>query len=292
MSDFSNTAKNLDSGFRLFFSAIQSHEYVGAEKPFRRNDAWQWMIFEACGSRNGREIARNLHGSVKPIFEPYGSLTHSIRFMAEAFGWTEKKVRTFLKNLQNLKMIDVKTTHSINQISICNFDIYQNPSREKGHTAGTQRAHSGHTAGTQRAQTATGKHVNRITGKQKGIFEKYFSSSDFESTYSRFVEVRNSLKKPLENGDVEIFFDELERLSGGDIDTATRILKNSVINQWTGIFPLPHQNGIQKPTQTADERRAEMQRKRDQELDEIIRKAFEDEEAKEQKRKEARNDPF
>ena len=137
MSDFSNTAKNLDSGFRLFFSAIQSHEYVGAEKPFRRNDAWQWMIFEACGSRNGREIARNLHGSVKPIFEPYGSLTHSIRFMAEAFGWTEKKVRTFLKNLQNLKMIDVKTTHSINQISICNFDIYQNPSREKGHTAGT-----------------------------------------------------------------------------------------------------------------------------------------------------------
>ena len=53
-----------------------------------------------------------------------------------------------------------------------------------------------------------------------------------------------------------------------------------------------NQNGIQKPTQTADERRAEMQRKRDQELDEIIRKAFEDEEAKEQKRKEARNDPF
>ena len=124
--------KNLDSGFILFYRSTFDHTVTGAKKPFSRFEAWLWMLSEACRKEEGREILRDFGGKSRLIFEPYGALTHSSRFMAEAFGWSQKKVYTFLENLKITEMITSKQIQQITQINICNFYTYQNPSKTKG----------------------------------------------------------------------------------------------------------------------------------------------------------------
>jgi len=98
VSDFQ---ENYGKGYRLIYAAMRYHEYVGWEKPYDRGHAWEWLIFEACGKENGRDMPRNFGGKIRMIHEEYGQLTHSERFIAEAWGWSRQKVSTFLRHISN-----------------------------------------------------------------------------------------------------------------------------------------------------------------------------------------------
>jgi len=130
VSDFH---ENYGKGYRLFFAAMRYHPLVGWEKPFDRGHAWEWLIFEACGKKEGREVQRNFGGKIRMIREEYGQVTHSERFIAEAWGWTRQRVSTFLRQLSNTKnaMIAQNVSQQISQITICNFEDYQRPKASK-----------------------------------------------------------------------------------------------------------------------------------------------------------------
>jgi hypothetical protein len=59
------------------------------------------------------------------IETPRGSFTHSIRYLANAWKWSKTRVETFLKLLENEKMIVRKSRQGIGQITILNYDTYQ-----------------------------------------------------------------------------------------------------------------------------------------------------------------------
>lgn len=54
-----------------------------------------------------------------------GQLSHSIRYMAQAWGWAESKVDRYLKKLQNNRMIEAQTETGQSVITICNYHHYQ-----------------------------------------------------------------------------------------------------------------------------------------------------------------------
>lgn len=87
--------------------------------PFSRRDAWLWLISEAAWKNTRVYIGGEI------IELQRGQLAHSQRFMAKCWRWTRDRVRWFLQQLEQLKMIDSKTTPGHGIITICNYNVYQ-----------------------------------------------------------------------------------------------------------------------------------------------------------------------
>ena len=53
-----------------------------------------------------------------------------------------------------------------------------------------------------------------------------------------FVDMRKRIKKPLTERALNILFVKLDTLSGGNDSNKIKILENSILNCWQGIFEL------------------------------------------------------
>jgi hypothetical protein len=126
------------SGFYLMHRGWLTHPVFGTRKrePFCRVAAWAWLIDEASFE------PKLVRAGGKVIELQRGQLTHSLRFMAEAWGWQHDRCRRFLKELSHHAMIATATAtgDATGQmvITICNYDKYQ----AKGNSRATARATS------------------------------------------------------------------------------------------------------------------------------------------------------
>ena len=56
--------------------------------------------------------------------------------------------------------------------------------------------------------------------------------------FADYVDMRKQIKSPMTDRAVQLAMSNLEKLSGGDNDKAIRILNQSVMNSWKGLFEL------------------------------------------------------
>lgn len=95
-------------------------------------EAWLWLIAHAAW----KDTHHNIRGVVYIV--PRGSLFVTLREMQLAWRWrSEKRVRGFLDRLEAASMIGRKTDAAKTQLSICNYDKYQEGGRTAD-AAGTQ----------------------------------------------------------------------------------------------------------------------------------------------------------
>ena len=67
----------------------------------------------------------------------------------------------------------------------------------------------------------------------------YYPTDDLlNQTFTDYVEMRKKLKSPMTERAIQLAMGNLEKLSGGDNDTAVQILKQSIMNSWKGLFAL------------------------------------------------------
>lgn len=89
-----------------------------SREPYCKRAAWAWLI----------EAARWSDGSVnilgKTVDLRRGQLSHSLRYLAKAWGWEEPAVRRFLKRLQRDEEIENCSDAGQNVITICNYTEY------------------------------------------------------------------------------------------------------------------------------------------------------------------------
>ena len=131
-----------DGGYITITRRIFKHPLLQDADYFR---AWVWLISEAAWKPRRVRIT---NGRASEIIEiGRGQLTHSRSYMAAAWGWSEKRVRTFLNRLKLDGMIDTQTGRLQTVITVCNYDVYQVPfydeDRQKGQQTGRQRAGKG-----------------------------------------------------------------------------------------------------------------------------------------------------
>ncbi len=126
-----------------------------------------WLISEASWKPRVKRV-----GSAA-IELKRGQLAHSIRFIAEAWGWPKSNVARFLGSLKIETMIDTKTVHAVSVVTICKYDDYQRVSLPDRDSFGT----------------ATGTVVGQSWDKQEDI-------KNIETTTSlRSVVARDSPKR-------------------------------------------------------------------------------------------------
>ena len=121
-------------GYIALARGILNHPVVCARKPYSDFEAWCWLIFEAVYTP---QRVRLTNGRAVEFVElKRGQVAHSLRYMATAWGWSDKRVRGFLFRLKRDRQIDAQTGHLQTVINLCNYERYQTPEEFGGRTNG------------------------------------------------------------------------------------------------------------------------------------------------------------
>ncbi|MDB5358867.1 MAG: hypothetical protein JWO51_164 [Rhodospirillales bacterium] len=83
--------------------------------PFSRREAWIWMVEQAAYAERKISIAG------KTVTLVRGQFSHSLRFMAKAWGWEEPKVRRFIGRLKTDALIDAATDAGQLVVTLCDY---------------------------------------------------------------------------------------------------------------------------------------------------------------------------
>jgi len=165
----------------------------------------------------------------------YGQIVMSCRTLGARWGWSEAKVRRFLKLLANLHQVVSKSVGVSTQITICNYSTYD-PKRRNNDATATQTRRTGD------AQVTTKK--NEKNDKN----EETLSGSPLGRAITDFAEHRKKLRKPATKRALELARAKALKLGGGDEARAVAIVENAIESGWQGIYPIP------EPRRQADRR--------------------------------------
>jgi hypothetical protein len=90
-----------------------------ADEAMSEREAFIWLIGEAA--YKPRKV--RIEGRVVEIQR--GQVAHSLRFMADKWGWQHARVQRFLKRLVNSQIIDTSSDTGQTIITLCNYNKYQ-----------------------------------------------------------------------------------------------------------------------------------------------------------------------
>jgi hypothetical protein len=195
-----------DCGYIVIARRIFEHPLLQDGDYFR---AWVWLISEAAWKPRRVRITNGRTSEIVEIGR--GQLTHSRRYLAGAWRWSEKRVRTFLNRLELDGMIDTQAGPHQTIITICNYDVYQIAidvgGRQTGQQTGRQRAGKG----PEEEELKEGK--NRHTASKAAKNPKQWPEDGFVHWYALYPRKRSrgaaetSFAQAQARG--EVTFDEL-----------------------------------------------------------------------------------
>ncbi len=110
----------MSGGFILLHRKLMLHWLYESERPFTKREAWIDLLFLAAYKVHSRE----LDGKLANL--EVGDIPTSMQQLAGRWHWTWRRVRTFLKTLENDGMIRiVKHTHNSTILKLNNYAYYQ-----------------------------------------------------------------------------------------------------------------------------------------------------------------------
>lgn len=120
-------------GYIKLYRKIKENKYWLEPRKFSKVEAWIDLLLRA-----GFKDKALLIGDVTLSLKAGQFVTSQVK-LAEAWGWNRETVNKYLKRLKNDKQIDYKTSNKFTLITICNWDSYQNPDKEKPATEPTAK---------------------------------------------------------------------------------------------------------------------------------------------------------
>lgn len=175
-------------GYIKLYRKIEENESLN-EKPFTKRDAWIDLLLHA--NYIEKEVwIKNTKYLCKP-----GEQLRSQRNIALHWGWSRKRVQTFLGLLEKEAMLGLKREPHTTRIKIINWDTYQ----AEGDLESHERARGGATTEPRRSTT---KNIKEVKEVKKNIYraearrvidflnEKAGRNFDYSKTSIGFVESR------------------------------------------------------------------------------------------------------
>lgn len=141
---------------------IWDHPLLNSREPFTRREAWLWLISEAAWKPRRRRVGSS------SVEIARGEIAHSIRFIAEAWGWPKSNVARFLDALKTDTMIETRTDHGVTVITICKYDEYQRVSLPERDANGTD---CGTELGQKRDKLEDNKNIKLDIGHSESVDE-------------------------------------------------------------------------------------------------------------------------
>ena len=158
-----------ERGLITLARGVLDHPVVGAGQKYSTLEAWLWLLFEAAWKP--RRVRTTNGRAVGTIAIERGQLSYSRSYIATAWGWSEKRVRTFLHRLEQEGMIDRQTGHLQLVITIVNYEKYQTPQAHRGQQTDQQWANNG--PETEQGNKGTKDNTRSCTSEPDGFNEWY-----------------------------------------------------------------------------------------------------------------------
>lgn len=188
-------------------------------------------------------------GRFKGIDVKRGQVIVGRKKLAERLGMTEQRVRNCLNRLKSTNEITIKPTNKYSLITIVKYDIYQGESEENNQQnnqlANQQQTNKEPTKNQQRTTVKEIKKDKKLINKEviSNKDTEFDTSPEFNKALKDFEEMRKRIKKPLTDRAKELILEKLEQLAPGDEQKQIKILDQSVMNSWQGVFELKEKKG-------------------------------------------------
>lgn len=161
------------SGYLYVYRSLFDHR-LWNDKPFAMGQAWLDLIGLAAYAPHDITIKFRTYHLER------GDVLMAGRVLADRWGWSLDKVQRFLKLLEAEKMVARrnagKSGHEIGHLTICNYEIYQQP-------CDTARSRIGHESVTNRSiisKGKEGKQGNKVDGEGEPTLIDVAPSSRFK----------------------------------------------------------------------------------------------------------------
>lgn len=143
------------AGWQKVYRDIQKH-WLWEDKPFSRGQAFIDLILLV----NHQDSKVLIDGELIEVKR--GSKVTSLRKLGEAWGWSSKKVKKFLEQLEKDNMISYKSDNKKTVVTIENYSVYQ----DVGNSEETVEKHQGNSEETQRNFKGNSEEIQRKTNKK------------------------------------------------------------------------------------------------------------------------------
>ncbi len=202
----------------------------------RRMLNWEWkdepnmvaLWIEILLQANWEE--RCWHGETFPI----GSFPTSISKLAKGSGLSIQSVRTCLKRLENTQEITIESTSHGTKISVVKWAQYQG-NEDLSNTVSNKQVTNDQQAPNKRSTTL--KEIKEIKERKNN------KSKEFNEAFDAFADMRKKIKKPLTEKAEKMVLKKLDEMSS-DEQTQIRILDQSTINCWQGVYPIKEEDRL------------------------------------------------
>lgn len=178
----------MNEGWVKTYRSLTDH-WVWQDKPFSKGQAWMDLLLMV----NHSEKKILIDGKLENVER--GQTVSSIRKLCDRWGWSNTKVKNFLKMLENDSMIHVKSDTKKTVITIVNYSVYQDSENEKT----TLKRQS---SDTETSQKHTNKNDKNDKNEKKSNIKR-FTPPTYEQVSSYCKERNNTV-------DADVFIDFYE----------------------------------------------------------------------------------
>ncbi len=166
-----------NEGWAKIYRSLSDH-WLWEDKPFSKGQAWIDLLLLV----NHSEKKTMIDGRLETV--SVGQTITSTRKLCDRWGWSNTKVRNFLKMLENESMIIVKSDSKKTVINIVNYSVYQDSDNKKA-TVKRQSSDS----------ETTVKHTNKNEKNEKNEKNniRRFTPPTYEQVSSYCLERNNNV---------------------------------------------------------------------------------------------------
>ena len=203
-------------------------------KLYKKMLKWEWYddvntcrLFLHCLLKANWEQTR-WHGiEIEP-----GQFITSLGSLAKETKLTVRQVRVALDHLAMTGEVTSKCHSKFRIITVNNWNCYQGNDKQRGKQVTSKRQ------ANDKQVTTVKEYKEKEEYKELKEYKYYPTDELLDKSFSEYVAMRKQIRKPLTDKAVELAIKKLDELSGGDNDKAIKILEQSIMNSWQGLFPL------------------------------------------------------
>lgn len=173
--------------------------------------------------------------------ESGGEFETTRRTLENRWGWSGRKVNSFLSELEERTIIEPRMNQKRTKIKPINTGFYSTK-RTKNEPKTNQKR----TKEKDELQTETSRNQSVETEEEKPKGKVYYPNDEkLNQAFLDFMKMRKSIKKPMTDRAITRAMNSLQRLSCGDNDLAIRILEQSIFHCWQDLYELKEDNNKQ-----------------------------------------------
>ena len=175
-----------------------------------------------------------------------GQTLTSMCKLAKRWGWSRNKTYKFILALEKDGMLHKKSTTHYTMLTIVNYGKYQDVRDSDKYSDKDSNKDTNKHSDKYADKTQTNNEKNEKKEKNNNTpynppkEEPLYYPNDeaLNDAFKDYVSMRKQTKNPMSDRAITLAMNKLKELSNGDNDLAIKILNQSVMWSWKGLYPL------------------------------------------------------